>query len=91
MRPAVGFEHPEIHQHQSGCFRFHRSAAIGMQRQLIARHGMFSHRIDEQFLELAGAFGVLNAPADNAAAEDVEDDIAPRADAPPKSRHVPHR
>jgi len=50
-------------------------ATIGMQCQLIAWHSVFSHCIYEQFLELAGTFGVLDAPADNAAATDVEDDI----------------
>ena len=52
------------------------STTIGVQRQLIARHGMFAHRIGEQGLELAGILRVLDAPADDAAAaKDVEDDI----------------
>ena len=46
-----------------------------MQCQLIPWDSMFLHCVDEQFLELGGAFGVLDAPADHAAAEDVEDDI----------------
>jgi len=36
---------------------------------------MFAHRINEQGFELAGTFGVLDAPADDTAAEDIEDDI----------------
>ena len=46
-----------------------------MQCQLIAWNLVFFHRVDEQLFELAGALRVLDAPANNAAAEDVEDDI----------------
>jgi hypothetical protein len=46
-----------------------------MQCQLIAWDLVFFHRVDEQLFELAGALRVLDAPANNAAVEDVEDDI----------------
>lgn len=46
-----------------------------MQCQLIAWDLVLFHRVDEQLFELAGALRVLDAPANNAAAEDVEDDI----------------
>ncbi len=60
---------------QRRCLGLHRAAPVGVQCQLVARHGMFLHRVDEQFLELGGAFRVLDAPANHPAAEDVEDDI----------------
>ena len=75
VRSAVRFDHAEIGQHQGRRLCLHRTAAICVQGQLIARHGMFLHRVDEQFLELGGAFRVLDAPANHPAAEDVEDDI----------------
>ncbi len=40
---------------------------------------MFDHGIDEQRLELCGAFRVFDTPADTATAEDVEDDIEIKA------------
>jgi len=33
---------------------------IDVQRQLITRHGVFFHRMGEQFLECSGAFRVLD-------------------------------
>jgi len=68
------------------------SATIGVQRQLVTRHGMFGHRVDEQCFELAGTFGVLGASADNApfdktAAIDIEDDV----EIEPGPFHRPHQ
>ena len=75
-----------------------------MQRQLVWRHGVFGHRVEEQFLELAGTFRVLNAPANHAAAIDVvdarstaqkhdlrpqlRDGLPPGTGAPPEDRHL---
>ena len=75
MRPAVGFDHAQIGQHQGGRLCLHRGATIGVQRQLVGGHGMFDHGALEQGLELAGTFGVFDPPARDAAAIDVEDDI----------------
>jgi len=49
-------------QHQRRCPGLHRPAAIGVQCQLIARDGMFFHRVDEQGLEAGSALGVLQPP-----------------------------
>ena len=46
-----------------------------MQRQPIGRDSMFCHGILEQGFELNGTFRMLDAPADNPPAEDVENDV----------------
>ena len=59
---AVGFDHAEIGQHQGGRLRLHR-------------HGMPGHGVGKQGFEQGCTFGVLDTPADDAAAEDVENDV----------------
>jgi len=71
----------EIGQQERGGFRLHRAAAIGMQRELAGWDVVFLDRIVEQRLKQRGAFRIGHAPADHAAAENVEDDVkieAPR-------------
>ena len=75
VRPAVGFDHAEIGEHQGGRLGLHGATAICVQRQLVGQHGMFGHGDLEQGFELNGTFGMLDAPADHAATEDVENDI----------------
>lgn len=75
MRPAVRFDHAEIGEHKGGGLGLHRATAIRMQRQLVGRHGMFCHGVLEECFELNGTFRMLDAPADDAAADDVEDDV----------------
>ena len=61
-------------QERSG-FGSHRPAAVGMQGKLAGRHLVFGDGVVEQGGEQRGAFGVGDAPADDAAAEDIEDDV----------------
>src|SRR5690349_5711678 len=53
----------------------HGAAAVGVRRQLTGWNAMLGERLVEQGLEQGGVFHVGDAPADDAAAEDVEDDI----------------
>src|SRR3954463_9773764 len=75
MRPAMRLGDTKISQQEGGCLCFHRSAAIGVQRQLAGQDGMPGESIVKQVLEQDGVFRIGDAPADDAAAEDVEDDI----------------
>ena len=73
--PAVRLGDAEIGQHQGGGLGLHRAAAVGMEGQLAGRHGVLGEGVIEQRLEQGGAFGIGDAPADDPAAEDVEDDV----------------
>ena len=75
MRPAVRLGDPEVGQQEGGCLGFHGAAAIGVQRQLTGWNGMLGERLVKEGLEQSGVFRVGDAPTDDAAAEDVEDDI----------------
>ncbi len=75
VRAVVRTGDAEIGQQQSRRLGLHRTAAIGMQRELTGRHVVFGDRVIEQRPEQRGAFGIGDAPADHAAAEDVEDHI----------------
>ena len=75
VRAAMRLDDPEIAEEQSGRFGFHRSAAIGMQRELAGRDVVLGDGFVEQRLEQGGCFGLGDLPADNAAAVDIEDDI----------------
>ena len=48
---------------------------VGMEGQLARRHGVLGEGVVEQRLEQGGALGIGDAPADNPAAEDIEDDV----------------
>ena len=65
----------KVGQQEGGCLGLHRSATIGMQRQLAGWDGMPDKGVVKQFLEQDGVFSIGDTPADDAAAEDVEDDI----------------
>ena len=70
---AVRLDHAEIGEHQGHCL--HGTTAICMQGQLVGRHCVFCHGVFEECFELDGTFRMLDAPADDSAAEGVEDDI----------------
>ena len=46
-----------------------------MEGQLAGRHGVLGEGVVEQRLEQGGALGIGDAPADDPAAEDVENDV----------------
>ncbi len=73
--PAMRLGDAEIGQHQGGGLGFHGAAAVSMEGQLARRHGVLGEGVLEQRLEQDGAFGIGDAPADDPAAEDVEDDV----------------
>ena len=75
VRTVMRTGHTEIGEQKSRGFRRHRTTAIGMERELAGQHIVFRDRIIEQWPEQRGAFSIRHAPADHAAAEDVEDDI----------------
>ena len=58
-----------------GGLGFHGGATIGMEGELVGWHLVLDDSVLEQFLEHSGIFSIGNTPADNAAAEDVDDDI----------------
>src|SRR6202051_2865569 len=74
MRPAVGFGDAEIGEQERRGLGSHGTATVGMQGQLAGRCGMLGRSILEQCREQGGAFFVREAPADDPAAEDVDDD-----------------
>ena len=73
--PAVRLGDAEIGQHQGGSLGLHRPAAIGVEGQLAGHHGVLGESVIEQRLEQGGALGIGDAPADDPAAEDVENDV----------------
>src|ERR1700712_4153672 len=75
MRPAMRLGDTEIGQQEGGWLSRYRSAAIGVQRQLVEWDSMLDEGVVEQLLEQGGVFSIGDTPADDAAAEDVEGDI----------------
>ena len=75
VRPVVRTGDAEIGEQQRGGLGLHRAAAIGVQGELTGRHVVFRDGVVEQRPEQRGAFGIGHAPADHAAAEDVENDV----------------
>ena len=73
--PAVRLGDAEVGQHQGGGLGLHGAAAVGVEGQLAGRHGVLGEGVIEQRLEQGGALGIGDAPADDPAAEDVEDDV----------------
>ena len=73
--PAMRLGDAEIGQHQGGGLGFHGAAAVSMEGQLAGRHGVLGEGVIEQDLEQGGALGIGDAPANDPAAEDVEDDV----------------
>src|SRR5947209_18986674 len=75
MRPAMRLGDAKIGQQEGGWLGLHRSAAIGVQRKLARWDSMLDKGVVKHLLEEDGVFGIGDTPADDAAAEDVEDDI----------------
>jgi hypothetical protein len=75
VRPVVRAGDPEIGEQEGGGLGFHRPAPIGMQGQLAGCHLVLGDGVLQQRLEEGGTFAIGDAPADHAAAEDVEDDV----------------
>jgi len=75
MRAAVRFGHPKVGQQKGGVFRFHGCTSISVQGELVGWNLMFGDGILEQWTEQGRGFSIGDAPADDAAAEDVEDDV----------------
>src|ERR1039457_33100 len=69
------FGDAEIGEHQGGGFGLHRGTAIGMQGELAGLDMVLCDGVIEQGLEQRGAFSVGNAPGDDPAAENIDDDI----------------
>ena len=69
------FGDAEIGEHQGGGFGLHRAAAIGMQGELAGRDIMLDDGVVEQWIEQRGAFSIGDAPGDDPAAENIDDDI----------------
>jgi len=65
----------EIGEQEGGGLGLHRPATIGMQGELAGRHLVLGDGVPQQRLEEGGSFDIGDAPADHAAAEDVEDDV----------------
>src|SRR5450759_2798888 len=65
----------EISEHQGSGFGLHRAAAIGMQSKLAWGDIMLDDGVVEQGFEQRGAFRVGDAPGDDPAAENIDDDI----------------
>jgi len=65
----------EIGEQEGGGLGFHRPAAIGMQGELTGRHLVLGDGVLQQRLEEGSTFDIGDAPADDAAAEDVEDNV----------------
>src|SRR5664279_1562931 len=75
MWPTVGFGDAEIGEQERRGLGSHGTTTVGMQGQLAGRRGMFGGGIIEQCREHGGAFSVGDAPADDSAAEDIDDDV----------------
>ena len=75
MGPAVRFGDTKVGQHQGRRLGLHGAAAVGVEGQLTGRDGVLFDGVIEQRFEQAGALGIGDAPADDPAAEDVENDV----------------
>ncbi len=72
---AMGFGDAQVGEHHGGGLGFHRGAPVGMQGELAGGHVVPGDDVLKQLLEQAGVFGVRDTPSDDAAAEDVDDDV----------------
>jgi len=58
----VRFDHAEIGRHQGRRLRLHGCTTVGVQRQLVGRHGMPDHGARKQGFEQGCIFGVFDTP-----------------------------
>ena len=73
--PAMRFCDAEIGEQQGSGFGLHRAAAVGMQGELAGGDIMLDDGVVEQGFEQRGAFSIGDAPGDDPAAENIDDDI----------------
>src|SRR5450756_695380 len=69
------FGDAEIGEQQGSGFGLHRAAAVGMQGELAGGDIMLHDGVVEQGFEQRGAFSIGDAPGDDPAAENIDDDI----------------
>ena len=75
MRPAVRFADIEVHEQRGNGFRAHAAAAVGVQRERAGDDALFVSRIGDDLFGELGRFPRGDHPADDIAAEDIEDDV----------------
>src|ERR1019366_9343731 len=73
--PTMRFGDAEIGEQQGSGFGLHRAAAVGMQGELAGDDIMLDDGVVEQGFEQHGAFSIGDAPGDDPAAENIDDDI----------------
>ena len=73
--PAVGLGDIQVDQQGSHRLTAHAGTPVGMQRQRVRRDVVLGHRFGDQLLGQFGGFLRGDHPADDVAAEDVEDHI----------------
>jgi hypothetical protein len=75
MRAAVRSGDTEIGEQERRCFCLHRTATVSMQSELSWGHLMLGDGVMEQSFEQGRTFSISDAPTDNPATEDVDDDV----------------
>ena len=75
MWAAVRFGDAEIGKQEGGRLCPHWPAAVGMQGELAGWHVMLGDGVVKQSREQGSTFSIGDAPADNASAEDIQDDV----------------
>jgi len=75
VRPAVGLGDLQIDQQRGDGLRAHAGAAIGVQRQGVRGDVVLGDGVGDQLLGELGGLARSDRPADDVAAEDVEDHV----------------
>ena len=75
VRSAMRFGDAKIGKQEGGCLGFHRAASVGVEGELAGVDRLLGNGVVEQSLGQVSAFSIGDAPADHAAAEDVDDDV----------------
>ena len=77
--PAVRLDHIEVHEERGHRLGPHARTAIRVQRQGPRRDTLLVHRVGDELLGELGGFTRGDHPADDVAAEDIEDDVQVKA------------
>ena len=75
VRPRVGLGHAEIGEQERDGLRGHRRAAVGVDVSCSRADALAGARLVDELLGQRGALAMGDHPADDVAAEDVEDDV----------------
>jgi len=75
MGAAVGLGDAEVGQQLGDDLGFHGRAAVGVERQLVCDDLLFGVRLGDQAFGQGGRLLGGDHPADDVAAEDVQDDV----------------